>query len=214
MMRLYREAGYDAVVVTDHMFPSLPTLQAGETMEQKAEIWLSGYRAAREEGEALGLKVLLGAEMRLTSFGNEDFLTYGFAEEDVPALLALLDQEQSIQSLSAALRARGVYLVQAHPYRKGLRAQSPEILDAVEAYNGNPRHDSHNDQACALALQGGLALLSGSDAHQPVDVGRGGMIVPDWVTDEPALLRWLRENAPRTMEAFAQTAIQAENEEE
>ena len=63
----------------------------------------------------------------------------------------------------------------------------------VEVFNGNPRHDSHNDLARRFAEEHGLRMLSGSDAHQPQDVARGGILAPDWVRSSGELARFLRE---------------------
>ena len=83
-------------------------------------------------------------------------------------------------------------IYQAHPFRPGLRAASPADLDGVEVYNGNPRHNSHNELALRFALDSGLAMSSGSDAHQIEDIARGGIYAPDWVSDGESLARFLR----------------------
>lgn len=207
MVRMYKEAGYSAVVVTDHLFPSLHTLAEGETAAEKAEIWLQGYRTAKEEGDRLGLTVLLGAEGRLTEYGNEDFLVYGLKETDIEWMFAMLGSVHTIAEMSKAIRERGLFLVQAHPFRPGLRAQEQGLLDGVEAFNGNPRHNSSNHLAREHALAGRLALLSGSDAHQVVDVARGGMDIPQEIRTNEQLLAYLRKDAPRTAEAFDAVAI-------
>ena len=54
-------------------------------------------------------------------------------------------------------------------------------------------HDSHNDLARRFAEEHGLRMLSGSDAHQPQDVARGGILAPDWVRSSGELARFLRE---------------------
>ena len=210
MVRMYKEAGYSAVVVTDHLFPSLHTLAEGETAAEKAEIWLQGYRTAKEEGDRLGLTVLLGAEGRLTEYGNEDFLVYGLKETDIEWMFAMLGSVHSIAEMSKAIRERGLFLVQAHPFRPGLRAQEQGLLDGVEAFNGNPRHNSSNPLARAMALSGGLAMVSGSDAHQPVDVGRGGLNTPDEFDTNEQLLAFLRSGALRSETAFDSMAIVSE----
>ena len=83
MARLYHEAGYDAIVITDHLI-------AGNKQEmpmpERVNWYLSGYRAAKAEGEKLGLTVLLGAEARMTS-GNEDFLVFGCETKGLPESL-------------------------------------------------------------------------------------------------------------------------------
>lgn len=210
MMRMYKEKGYDLVVVTDHLFPSLNTLGQDGTCAEKAEKWLEGYRLAKDEGEKIGLKVLLGGEARLCSYGNEDFLVYGFAEEDVEWFMEMLGRVQTVAEMSAEIRSKGFFLAQAHPFRPGLRAQDTSLLDGVEAFNGNPRHNSSNHLARAHALGGNLIMLSGSDAHQSVDVARGGMDIPVQIENNADLLAFLRSGAPRDNAAFEEMAIMTE----
>ena len=87
----------------------------------------------------------------------------------------------------------GVLLYQAHPYRKGQHPAAPSDLSGVEVLNAHPRHDSHNDLALAYAQQHGLRMLCGSDAHQTMDVGRGGILAPDWVNNAEDLAAYLRD---------------------
>ena len=79
IVKAYGEAGYDAIVITNHFDPLL-LQEFGETDEQKIERYLLGYRKAREAGKRYGVKVMFGVEIRLEP-GVEDFLIYGFVEE-------------------------------------------------------------------------------------------------------------------------------------
>ena len=151
MARLYHEAGYDGIVITDHLI-------AGKNQEmpmpERAAWYLSGYRAAKAEGEKLGLTVLLGAEARMAG-GDEDFLLFGAGEDDIPWLMALLDGGADEGAFYQAVHATGrMLLIQAHPFRQGLRQAPLEQLDGIEVYNGHPDHESHNELALARALQG------------------------------------------------------------
>lgn len=207
MVRMYKEAGYQTLVMTDHLFPSLPTLAAGKTPAEKAELWLKGYREAKDEAEKLGLAVLLGCEARLTEYGNEDFLVYGLTEADVEWMFAMLESVSAIAEMSEEIRSKGLFLVQAHPFRPGLRAQDQSLLDGVEAFNGNPRHNSSNHLARAHALAGGLVMLSGSDAHQVVDVARGGLSIDRPIASNADLLAFLRSGVLRSEQAFDSMAV-------
>lgn len=210
MARMYKEKGYDLIVVTDHLFPGLKSVKDLDGAAAKAEKWLEGYRLAKAEGEKIGLKVLLGGEARLEEYGNEDFLVYGLKEEDIEWMMELLGNVHTIAEMSEQIRAKGLFLVQAHPFRPGLRAQDTALLDGVEAFNGNPRHNSSNPLARAMALSGGLVMVSGSDAHQPVDVGRGGLNTPDEFDTNEQLLAFLRSGALRSETAFDSMAIVSE----
>lgn len=210
MMRMYKENGYDLVILTDHLFPGLNTLPQDGSYAEKAEKWLEGYRTAKNEGDKIGLKVLLGGEARLCSYGNEDFLVYGLKEEDIEWCMELLDTAQSIAEMSEKMRGKGLFFVQAHPFRPGLRAQDTALLDGVEAFNGNPRHNSSNHLARAHANSGDLVMLSGSDAHQIIDVARGGLDVSVKIENNDDLLSFLRSGVLRDNAAFDEMAIVSE----
>jgi hypothetical protein len=72
---LYKNAGYDAIVITDHYAEETIT-----TYPKSADAWLEGYRMARDAGKEAGIKVFLGMELRVKSLGIEDFLVYGLDE--------------------------------------------------------------------------------------------------------------------------------------
>ena len=60
-----------------------------------------------------------------------------------------------------------------------------------DRFNGNARHDSHNDDALRFARENGLLFFSGSDHHETEDRGRGGMVLPREPKDEADLVRLL-----------------------
>lgn len=70
-------------------------------------------------------------------------------------------------------------IIQAHPCRVGMSLANPSLLDGVEVYNGNKRHDSHNSLAREFAKKHGLKMTSGSDTHQIEDLARGGIMLPE-----------------------------------
>ncbi|MBR0464162.1 MAG: PHP domain-containing protein [Clostridia bacterium] len=193
MARMYHEKGYDAIVVTDHLIAGK---NADMPVNERCAWYLSGWRAARAEGEKLDLVVLRGAEVRFTS-GNEDFLLFGWREDELEGLFSLLDGGISEPEFYRYVHGTGrMLLIQAHPFRKGLRQAALQDLDGIEVYNGHPGHDSHNDLALALAEKGreGFIMTSGSDAHEPHHVARGGMITDCDIRTEDELVAWLRAN--------------------
>ena len=73
--------------------------------------------------------------------------------------------------------AHGVTVVQAHPYRDGKNTpDSPDVIDAIEVYNTNPRHENFSDNALAYAKEHNLPVTGGSDTHRLEDIGRGGVL--------------------------------------
>ena len=197
MARLYIQAGYDAILITDHFI--LPEVaESGKTPEETVEAQMRGYRAALE-GAGDKLQVFLGAEIRFFG-GEEDFLLVGLNAEKYLAIARAMPRTPG--ACRTLAETMGVLLYQAHPYRKGQHPAAPSDLSGVEVLNAHPRHDSHNDLALAYAQQHGLRMLCGSDAHQTMDVGRGGILAPDWVNNAEDLAAYLRDT-PRPQFLFS-----------
>ncbi len=195
-VRAYKEQGYDGIVVTDHYFYGFFDGLSG-SFEEKAEAWLRGYRTAKVEGDRIGLTVLLGMEWRCRDSAN-DYLVYGFSEQDILALPTLSDL--SPRAFSALVRERGWMLFQAHPFRPHLTRLDPALLDGIEVYNGNPRHQSRNEIAKVYARENGLLMLSGSDFHEWEDLARGGVFLPGKVHTIEDFTAVLRNGSPARVE--------------
>lgn len=184
----YAGAGYGGIVITDHFEPGNLDCFPGSPRD-RVRAWLGGYERAKAAGDRLGVHVLFGLEARLPDCDN-DYLIYGATPEFVlenPELHRL-----DLEGLHALCRRWGALLVQAHPNRKNCHPVDAGLLDGVEVFNGNPRHDSHNALTLAFAqAHPHLIRTSGSDYHQPQDLARGG-IVADAESRE-SLIQCLRE---------------------
>lgn len=187
----YKEAGYSAIIVTDHYnrttFDYLGIDPAGDS--DRVGAFLDGYRRVREEGEKLGLRVFKGAELRFDESEN-DYLLYGWRDD----LLAEPDKvfRMGIAAFAPLARSQGALLVQAHPYRAGCTPAIACYLDGVEVINSNPRHESYNERAKEYAAQFGLLGTSGSDCHRPEDVALAGILVEKLPSDSMQMSRLIR----------------------
>ncbi len=76
MVAAYKAIGYDAIALTNHYF--LPFFE-GMTKKQGIDKYLEDYNRACMAAKDIGIKVLLGAEIRLTENAN-DYLLYGVNE--------------------------------------------------------------------------------------------------------------------------------------
>ena len=194
--QLYKKAGYDGIVITDHYnrgffrkFPkSLP-------WSARVDHFLQGYHGAREEGEKIGLTVLLGIELKFIDSPRE-YLVYGIDETFLkkhPELYKMGIAE--FRKFSKRLPPSAEILIyQAHPFRPGITPAALELIDGIEVYNGNPRQNSNNQMAFAFARQNNLRMISGSDFHRLPDLARGGLILPEAVEDSRDLVRVLKRN--------------------
>lgn len=110
----YRMAGYQGIMITDHYhkeyFDSLGQMNPRE----KIECYLSGYRAAKKEGDKIGLDVVLGIEFRNVETEG-DFLVVGITEEflyQYPAIYKL-----PLRQAFKLFHDHGMLVIQAHPIR-------------------------------------------------------------------------------------------------
>lgn len=188
---LYKEAGYSALIVTDHYnrttFDYLGIDPAGDS--DRIGAFLEGFRLVREEGAKLGLRVFKGAELRFDESEN-DYLFYGWRDD----LLAEPDKifRMGIAAFAPMARAQGGLIIQAHPYRRGCTPAIACYLDGVEVLNSNPRHNSRNERAREYADEYGLIATSGSDCHRVEDVGLAGIACEHLPSDSMQMARLLR----------------------
>lgn len=172
-VRLYHKAGYTGIVVTDHYFRGFFDMQLFCSFDRKIDMYLKGYKLALAEGRKLGIDIHLGMEICFEENAN-DYLVYGIDE-------AFLRKHKKLYALTLKqfrelTAGQGIVIVQAHPFRPHMVPAPSSLLDGVEVYNGNPRHNSSNHLALKYAQENNLIGLSGSDFHQPQDVARGGIM--------------------------------------
>ena len=165
-VRAYKERGYQGIIITDHFINGYSTCPRSRNLswEQKMNYVVSGYKAAKKEGDKWGLDVFLGWEYTIK---GSDFLTYGL---DWDFLISYPDLDRlEIQEYSALVREHGGFIAQAHPFRDQSYIQnkfpaSPQYLDAVEVFNASDPSYT-NGKAMAFAKKHDLPVQAGSDAH-------------------------------------------------
>lgn len=171
LIRLYKEAGYDTVIISDH-FARFHYEKMEERLgrklswEEYVDLFRTGYEAAKEAGDACGIRVLYSVEL---SLGVNHFLLYG---ADKAFLLSRTDVfDLSVPEFYAHAKAHGVTVIQAHPLRDGKCTPYPDHADGFEVFNSHPRHNNHNDEVLAIAeWHPRLLRTVGSDAHRVEDI--------------------------------------------
>lgn len=190
----YIKAGYDGIVVTDHLSPSTYMKYGRELLpwKKKVDFFLRGYKAAKKTA-AGRINIILGMELRFrTSEGDNDYLVYGINEEflyNTPHLL-----EMNIKKFYEIAHKNGFLVFQAHPFRVGMKVTNPNFIDGVEIFNGNPRHNSSNDIAEMWAKKYNLMVTSGSDYHEFEDLGTGGIWFNKEIKDNKTLIAEMLKN--------------------
>lgn len=190
----YLRAGYSTLVTTDHFSPSTFEAYKANTLSwnDKVEIFLKGYRAAKAAAEHTDLTVLLGMELRFSRKNSiNDYLVYGVTEDFLRKNGDLL--EMRLSAFSELAHKNGLLIFQAHPFRNGMTIVKPEYLDGYEIYNACIRHNSRNGIAEKWARLHKKAGTSGSDYHQTEDTARGGIVTTQKVETNDMLLSVLRK---------------------
>lgn len=162
----YKKRGYQGIIITDHFINGYSTCPRHSRLswDRKMEYVVSGYLAAKAEGDLIGLDVFLGWEFTVR---GSDFLTYGL---DWDFLLANPNLHKlDVPEYSKLVRNNNGFLAQAHPYRDQPYIEykfpvEPEHIDAVEVFNASDTRQS-NKKARTFAQKHGLPFLAGSDAH-------------------------------------------------
>ena len=191
VVKKYNEAGYKALVLTDHYYARFFDKISNLSWKKQLEQYLKGYKAASKAAQNLNFIVFLGIEIKFEADPNE-YLVYGLGEEFLfrhPNLHQL--SLKKFKALTAAQKEE-ILIFQAHPFRPGMEPAAEELLDGLEVYNGNLRHDSKNKRAFSYAEKHNLKMISGSDFHEYEDLARGGIMaaeIPSNMGDMISLLK-------------------------
>lgn len=201
-VRLYHEAGYDGMVVTNHYFATFFDWFADELQgadhRRIIDRLLRGYCNAREEGEKRGFTVLVGAEVRFADSAN-DYLIYG-ADEDFFYNAPLLHRLSGVEELISLL-PENVLVVQAHPFRDGMTVRDHSCLFGIEGYNGN-NEPFRDEMAKVFARHYGKPMTSGSDYHDPAHLAKGGIITEHKISSPSELSRLLKSGEYSLIESL------------
>ena len=192
LIKAYKEKGYDGVVITDHFGKGLFTFSSER---ENIDAFLKGYRIAKDTGDKIGVKVLLGAEIKLTENAHNEYLMYGIDEDFLYKNPDLF--EKSLKEVKKIVNDYGALLIQAHPLRNGVCMPSQEV-DGYEVFNGHYSHNNYNDKAVMLTEGNDKFSTSGSDSHWIYDIGNGGIEVEkipeqhelaELIRSKPALIK-------------------------
>ncbi len=195
MVRLYKDAGYAGVVITDHFINGNTAFSRDLPWKQWVEGLCTGFETAKEEGDKIGLQVFFGWE---AGYHGTEFLVFGLDKQ------WLLEHPEiakcSVEEQYELVHAGGGIVIHAHPYRQTSEIREarlfPAYVDAVEAINATHNSAlSHahvcpewNTLATAYAKQYDLPMTSGSDQHRDYMVG-GGMVFDRKIEDIHDLCR-------------------------
>ncbi|MBQ6332418.1 MAG: PHP domain-containing protein [Clostridia bacterium] len=180
-IKTYHALGYQGVCVTDHLHNTqIAHYNVPDDWDAIVDRYLVGYRAAKAAGDALGMDVIFGVELRFPE-NDSDYLIYGI---DEPWLrknpwITKLDHKTFFDRYRDE-----VLIIHAHPYRNGCNEVFYDCVHGIEVVNCNPRHDNRNELALKLCKENPhLYRTVGSDAHQIGDEGRAAILTEKRIRD-------------------------------
>jgi len=191
MVKAYKAMGYTGFIITDHFFNGNSGCPLHLSWDEKINFFLSGYEAAKKEGEKNDFDVFLGWEYAVK---GTELLTYGLGEDFLRSHPHC--DRLTIEDYSDLVRKNGGYIAQAHPYREAPWVinpypVAPHLIDGIEVYNASQPKES-NQKAYGFAQLHNIAMQSGSDAHGIHTPELGGIIVnkrPDTIHDLIAAIK-------------------------
>ncbi len=128
----YKAAGYDGIIITDHLHQEyISLLYCYDDWDTCVDRFLDGYRRAKKRGDEVGIQVLLAAELRFAENDN-DYLVYGIDEawlraHPYPFRMGPVEFFQRFQD--------DLLIVQAHPFRDGNRFVRLDCVHGLEVVN-------------------------------------------------------------------------------
>ena len=197
IIRIYKEKGYDAIIVTNHFNTKLYNDYFKGSDEEKLNEFFKSYNELKDNKE--GIKVYFGVEFALKEDHYNlplnkkcvELLVYGITPEEFAKYgISIIYMEY--EELKKLADEMGWLVFQAHPFRERTKRVKLDCIHGVETYNGNPRHINRNSMAKFYATKHGLLEVAGSDFHQPHDVS-SAMMFNKLPKDEKELV-WVLKN--------------------
>ena len=203
VIKIYKEKGYDALIVTNHFNTKLYNDYFNGTDEEKLDQFFRSYEELKANKE--DIKIYFGVEFAL---GEDHYnlplnkkcaelLVYGITPQEFRQYgikIIFMDYAE----LKELADKNGWLIFQAHPFRERTKRISIDYLHGVETYNGNPRHINRNFLARAYKTKNHLLEVVGSDFHMPHDVS-SAMIFDKLPKDEKELVEVLRNHKFRIL---------------
>lgn len=162
LIELYEKAGYDTVILSNHLHTDMP---AYGNKQKAVDIYKKDYYDAAEAGSKHNLNVILGCEIRFSNENENDYLLFGIDSEFIDEAYEFL--EGDFETFSKAFRNENRLIIQAHPFRNRVTRADLSLIDGIEAFNMHPTHNSRIGLAAQYAAQNNLIVTAGTDFHNP-----------------------------------------------
>jgi len=140
------------------------------------------------------MRVFFGIEVASEPNHGRELLIYGVEPDFILKHVSIYDYTS--EELYRVVKNEGGIVVQAHPYRTGGSLMDIKYLDGVEI-NCHPIYKkSDSAEMIEIAKREGLALTCGGDYHHDTYRCKCGMYVPDSITTDVELGRYISKADP------------------
>ena len=197
IIKLYKEWGYDAIIVTNHFNRHIYNDYFVGSKDERLDAFMCSYNELKNNDQ--GIKVYFGVEFALKDdyyhFPNNkcaELLIYGITPDEFKEY-ALSIIEMDYKDIKPLCEERGWLVFQAHPFREHTKRISPSYLHGVETFNGNPRHINRNVRAHGYQKLHKLLEVVGSDFHMAHDLS-SAMLFNKLPNDEKELVQVLKNH--------------------
>lgn len=192
-VQAYHDAGYSTIVVSDHLSPGFYNRHPDYTDSEAGILFFDGYRNAKRAAKAYeDMHVIPAGEIEFDGC-NGHFVVLGIDEFFFARHPGLPYTDPG--AFHRYCKEHGYFIINAHPFRGGKNRCHPEYADAIEVYNGNPRHYSVEEKIRALEVAEAhpeLVCVSASDAHRTEDTGHGGILTETLIENAEQLIACLK----------------------
>lgn len=188
VVETFYNAGYDGIAITNHFYVKEKIM----SKESMLEVYKNDFLVAKETGEQLGIKVYLGAELRFRYENANDYLLFGFELDQLDDIYDYLDGD--LRTFYREYMNDDLFLIQAHPFREGMKRANPDFLNGVEAFNMHPHHNSCVTYASLFAQTYKKVETIGTDYHHENHENLAATRMKSLPENEKALVEALKEN--------------------
>ena len=190
MIKLYHEKGYSTVCITDHVKQEYFDKMENTPWKKKVDAVLYGYYKAKKVSKKYGVKVIMSAELLLEKNKPNHYLVYGITKKFLykhPNFCKI-----GIEEFYKIAKENGILVIQAHPFRDDKNYPTSNFVHGFEIFNSNPRHEDYNEKAKNTAIDNGLYMVAGSDAHRLEDVAKSGIITEKRIRNSKDLIKVIK----------------------
>ena len=191
---VYKEAGFDALAVTNHFSAYAFSLIEGNTSLEKVKNFLRLSELLVDEAKKQGLRAFLCMEVTLSRYQWQDYLVFG---DIIQGIIDNPDLYMFTQEHLFELAIKyGWAVFQAHPFRTGCSFGIPKYMHGIEVYNGIHNSKAVFDRSVNFATKNNLKMSAGSDFHALGDEATAGIYIPEDIDNEQSLGQFLINSQP------------------